>query len=285
MLNHGRMAPANVTKPNHRKSDDAVVHDAKLANYLRPMRVVSLVPSWTECLHDFDVNVVGQTKFCVRPASAFRSVPRVGGTKTVDVDSVLKLQPDLVVANMEENDKDQVEALIDQLPVHASVWVSDVRTVEQALEQMTILGMQCEKADLAQSFVSEIEELWGDPRAVVGQAGYAVWRSPWMVAGPNTFIHDVMRWWGIDNAFGQTNSGDRYPTLSPTDIDGIGLARTWLLPSEPFPFKDKHLTDFQDAHPEARFHLVDGEAFSWYGTRMKHVVKHLASIHEALSRE
>lgn len=285
MLNHGRMALANVTQPDHCESDDAIVHDAKLANYLRPMRVVSLVPSWTECLHDLRVNVVGQTKFCVRPDSAFRSVPRVGGTKTIDVDGVLKLQPDLVVANMEENDKHQVEAIIEQLPAHASVWVSDVRTVEQALDQMTTLGWQCEKAELARTFVEEIREMWGKPRAMVGQAGYAVWRSPWMVAGPNTFIHDVMRWWGIGNAFGHMRDGDRYPTLSPSDNEGIGLAKTWLLPSEPFPFQEKHLASFQDAHPEARFHLVDGEAFSWYGTRMKHVVKHLASIHQALSRE
>ena len=279
------MASADVTKPDHRKSDDTIVHDAKLANYLRPMRVVSLVPSWTECLHDLGVSVVGQTKFCVRPDSAFRSVPRVGGTKNVDVDGVLKLQPDLVVANMEENDKGQVEALIDQLPAHASVWVSDVRTVEQALEQMNTLGMLCEKAELARTFVEEIRASWGNPRAIVGQAGYAVWRSPWMVAGPNTFIHDVMRWWGIGNAFGHMGDGNRYPTLSPSDTEGIGLAKTWLLPSEPFPFKEKHLAGFQDAHPEAKFHLVDGEAFSWYGTRMKHVVKHLESIHQVLSHE
>jgi hypothetical protein len=150
---------------------------------------------------------------------------------------------------------------------------------------MTSLGVQCDKAELARTFVEEIRELWGQPRPLVAKAGYAVWRSPWMVAGPNTFIHDVLRWWGIDNAFGHMRDGDRYPTLSPSDTEGIGLARTWLLPSEPFPFKDKHLPDFRDAHSEARFHLVDGEAFSWYGTRMKHVVKHLASINEALSRE
>ena len=150
---------------------------------------------------------------------------------------------------------------------------------------MTVLGWQCEKAEVARTFVEEIRELWGKPHAMVGQAGYAVWRSPWMVAGPNTFIHDVMWWWGIGNAFGHMRDVDRYPTLSPSDNEGIGLAKTWLLPSEPFPFQEKHLASFQDAHPEARFHLVDGEAFSWYGTRMKHVAKRLASIHQALSRE
>ena len=80
------------------------------------MRVVSLVPSWTEFLHDLNVNVVGQTKFCVRPQTAFRKLPRVGGTKTVKVDKVMDLQPDLIVANREENDQGQIEALMAAMP-------------------------------------------------------------------------------------------------------------------------------------------------------------------------
>ena len=108
------------------------------------MRVVSLVPSWTEFLHDLDVNVVGQTKFCVRPQTAFRTLPRVGGTKTVKVDAVLGLEPDLVVANREENDRAQIEALMAAMPSERVV-VTDVRTVEHALDEMHRLGEAVDK--------------------------------------------------------------------------------------------------------------------------------------------
>lgn len=241
------------------------------------MRVVSLVPSWTEFLHELGVNVVGQTKFCVRPEAAFRSVPRVGGTKTVNVQAVLDLQPDLVVANREENDRDQVQQMQEAYG-QDSVLVTDVRTVEQALAAMVELGTRVDGHEAASRLTQRIAEAWGEPRAAGGEAGYAVWSSPWMAAGADTFISDVMKHWGISNAFENTTTEDRYPTLSETPEQGARQARTWLLPSEPFPFADKHLASLQAACPEARFKLVDGEAFSWYGSRMLHVVDHLRSV-------
>lgn len=268
------MALANVTTSHHGKTYRCL-HVTKVADYLRIMRVVSLVPSWTEFLHDLDVDVVGQTKFCVRPASKFRTVPRIGGTKNVKVQDVLALKPDLVVANLEENDKTQVEALVERLP--EGVLLTDVRTVPNAWTAMAQLGERVDRTAQACDMVNRIQDAWGEPRAIVGQAGYAVWSSPWMVAGHDTFIHDVMRHWGIGNAIdGGTES--RYPTTGEDPERGTLAARQWLLPSEPFPFQPKHLPALHAAHPEARFRLVDGEAFSWYGSRMLHVTAHLREV-------
>lgn len=270
------MALANVTASHHGKTYRCL-HATKVADYLRIMRVVSLVPSWTEFLHDLDVEVVGQTKFCVRPASKFRTVPRIGGTKNVKVQDVLALKPDLVVANREENDKTQVEALMARLP--GGVLLTDVRTVPDAWTAMAQLGERVDRAADARDMVNRIRDAWGEPRAIVGQAGYAVWSAPWMVAGHDTFIHDVMSHWGIGNAIdGGTES--RYPSTGEDSERGTLAARQWLLPSEPFPFQPKHLPALHAAHPEARFRLVDGEAFSWYGSRMLHVTAHLGEVAE-----
>ena len=247
------------------------------------MRVVSLVPSWTEFLHDLDVNMVGQTKFCVRPPTAFRTTPRIGGTKTVKLDTVLGLEPDLIVANREENDREQIEALMTAMP-SGSVVVTDVRTVDQAFQEMRRLGEAVDRTARANQMVQRTHDAWGDPKPGVGRAGYAVWSSPWMVAGPDTFIHSVMAHWGIDNAFCTSDTEARYPTLAETPDVGVGMGKCWLLPSEPFPFKDKHLQGFEKNHPNKRFHMVDGEAFSWYGSRMLHVTAHLQAVSEWVAR-
>jgi ABC-type hemin transport system substrate-binding protein len=277
-IDHRHVAHADVTATHHRKSNRSF-HDAKVAEYIREMRVVSLVPSWTEYLHDLGVHVVGQTKFCVRPTHAYRSIPRIGGTKTVDVDKVMALKPDLVVANKEENDRIQVEALRDALPARAEILVTDVRTVSAALEEMSTIGEAVHRKEKAREWTGRVRQAWGPARPVMGSAGYVVWSSPWMVAGRDTFIHDVMRHWGIGNACeGLTSPMDRYPTLADRPDKGASLGSAWLLPSEPFPFGDKHLRSLQSHHPKVAFRLVDGEAFSWYGSRMAHVTSHLESV-------
>ena len=198
------------------------------------MRVVSLVPSWTEFLHDVEVTVVGQTKFCVRPPEAYRTVARVGGTKTVDLQRVMDLEPDIVVANREENDRDQVTALATALP-DASVLLTDVRTVEDAWTEMRRLGRALNRPAKVNDLVDRIQTRWGAARPEAGKAGYAVWAKPWMAAGQDTFIHSVMAHWGIGNAIGAHASSDRYPTLGEDFTEGARGADVWLLPSEPFP--------------------------------------------------
>ncbi len=193
------------------------------------------------------------------------------------VQSVLDLRPDLVVANREENDRSQVEHLQEILGNDA-VLVTDVRSVRAALEGISTLGERIGRSKEADNLVSRIEETWGDPRTHSGSAGYAVWSKPWMVAGGDTYIHDVMNHWGIANAFPQKIPESRYPTLGSQPRDGVLTAQTWLLPSEPFPFAKKHVEALKADYPDKRFALVDGEAFSWYGSRMLHAASHLRSV-------
>lgn len=273
-LDHGDMSAANVTASHHCKSDWRT-HGAKVDHYLRPMRVVSLVPSWTEFLHDLDSHVVGQTKFCVRPRSAFRSVDRIGGTKTIDVEKILGLQPDMVVANKEENNREQVQQLMARCPAHCEVVVTDIRSLDSVWRAMHQLGESLEKRQETNQMVAQIQEHWGEAKPLVGKAGYAVWSKPWMAAGTDTFIHHVMQHWGIGNAVKGTS---RYPSLAEESSRGVPHAPLWLLPSEPFPFQQKHLAALQEDHPLAAFRLVDGEAFSWYGSRMLHVAAHLQEV-------
>ena len=152
------------------------------------MRVVSLVPSWTEFLHDLDVNVVGQTKFCVRPQTAFRTLPRVGGTKTVKLDAVLGLEPDLVVANREENDREQIETLMAAMPSERVV-VTDVRTVEHALDEMRRLGEAVDRNDAADDMIQRTRNAWGRPRsrwwAVLGMS-FGLPRGWWLDVTPSS---------------------------------------------------------------------------------------------------
>ncbi|MBS18375.1 MAG: cobalamin-binding protein [Crocinitomicaceae bacterium] len=276
------MALADVPTPHNRETY-RTCHAAKVADYLRAMRVVSLVPSWTEFLHDLQAEVVGQTKFCVRPDTAYRSLPRVGGTKTVYVDRVVELQPDLVVANKEENAREDLERLAALLPPSCDILVTDVRTVDAAFDAMSDLGARLERVAQAESWVARIRDAWGDPKPVVGSAAYAVWAKPWMAAGPDTFIHDVMRHWGIHNAVADLPSkklaqAGRYPNLGDDEAAGVQHAGRWLLPSEPFPFAAKHLEALENAQPGRQFMLVDGEAFSWYGTRMWHAAAHFEEV-------
>lgn len=234
-----------------------------------PQRIVSLVPSITEWLFDLglEAEVVGITKFCVRPAHWHRSKPRVGGTKTVRIETVRALQPDLVIANKEENSADDVNALRQMCPV----WVSDVRDWDSARDMMerlaVLLHRPVQQQELWKSMVAPVP-LHPRKRAV-----YAVWNDPFMVAGTDTFIHDTMDRLGFQNCTTQR----RYPEVSDDALIALAPA-VILLPSEPFPFAHKHLPALQDRFPRQQLVLVDGEIFSWYGTRMLRASNYLEQL-------
>jgi len=231
----------------------------------RPRRIVSLVPSQTELLADLGLEeeVVGITKFCVHPEHWFRSKARVGGTKTVHLDRVAALQPDLILANKEENVREQIEALQDIAPV----WVSDIQTLDEALRMIREVAALCGKREAGNSIAGKIAEGFSTLRlrvpAVDTSVAYGIWRAPWMWAGGDTFISDVLSHIGWQNVVDDL----RYPTLSLEELSALGPA-TVLLSSEPYPFKEKHIGEVQVALPEANVLLVDGEMFSWYGSRL-----------------
>lgn len=223
------------------------------------MRIVSLVPSWSEWLCDLGKEPVGVTSFCTRPKGLKDRAQRIGGTKKIDVDRINALNPDLVIASKEENVKEQVEAL------NAPVLATDVRTVSEAWETMLDIADIVERSSVGKDWVDRIQQAWGEPRQPRVQASYVIWKSPWMVAGGGTYIHHVLQWWGIENAHGNRQ---RYPQVQPEE-----LAQIVLLSSEPFPFGHLHLNE-PDLQERKAF-LVNGEACSWYGSRMWHAWEEL----------
>ncbi len=229
-----------------------------------PQRIVSLVPSQTELLYDLglEAETVGITKFCVHPEAWFRSKARVGGTKSVHKDRVAALQPDLIIANKEENVKEQIEALKDIAPV----WVSDIHTLSDALVMIETIGRLTGKLEKAKAIVTHIERDFSNLAAasIHRTALYLIWRKPWMSVGRDTFIHDMLQRIGLENVCA---AQERYPELSATDITAMNPELV-LLSSEPYPFKEQHIAELQQLVPDAKIILVDGEMFSWYGSRL-----------------
>ncbi|HEU4553809.1 MAG TPA: helical backbone metal receptor [Chitinophaga sp.] len=238
----------------------------------RPRRIVSVVPSQTELLFHLglDEEVVGITKFCIRPEKWFRSKTRVGGTKTLDLEKIHALQPDLVLANKEENQQEQITALQAAFPV----WTSDIQTLDAALQMITAVGEITERAEKAQALRNTIREAFDNLRITLPRtdlhAAYFIWRNPWMAAGGDTFIHHMLSLCGFTNVLGGT---PRYPEAPleklPVIFEAVPAEKQLiLLSSEPYPFKEKHIAEIQAVLPNAQVRLVDGEMFSWYGSRL-----------------
>lgn len=242
-----------------------------------PKRIVSLVPSQTELLFDLGLNeeVVGITKFCVHPNDWFRNKKRIGGTKTVHLDMVASLQPDLIIANKEENTKEQVEALSARYPT----WVSDIQTVADGLQMIRAVGEFTGTAPKAEMLVQNITKGFAELRAVQStgnkkRVAYFIWRNPWMCAGGDTFISDIINTMGWQNVLADQL---RYPEIQLSDLVDKQIDIV-LLSSEPYPFKNEHIAEIKSALRSAEVVLVDGEMFSWYGSRMLQAVSYLEKL-------
>lgn len=240
-----------------------------------PQRIISLVPSQTELLHylGLEQEVAGITKFCIHPNEWFRSKTRIGGTKNVHIDIVRRLQPDLIIANKEENVKEQVKALATEFPV----WVSDVNTLDDALQMIGAVGAMVGRQQQAAELISSIQtefELLSRPVANTIRAAYLIWRSPYMTVGHDTFIHDMLVRCGFTNVYGDKQ---RYPATSIEELQRL-QPQVILLSSEPYPFQQKHIDELQEHLPGAQIMLVDGEMFSWYGSRLLKVPAYFGEI-------
>ena len=229
----------------------------------RPRRIISIVPSQTELLYELglDMEVVGVTKFCVHPESWFRNKTRIGGTKTLNLEKIISLQPDLILANKEENDAAQVDALRKLFPV----WVSDIKTLDDALSMISSVGAITGKGPVAEKMVTKIRGNFNAlPRKEeLPTAVYLVWNNPYMCAGTDTFIHEMMHYCGLRNCIGQ----ERYPNISVEELAEL-KPEYIILSSEPFPFKKQHAEALMSKLPGTKVLLADGEMFSWYGSRL-----------------
>ena len=237
-----------------------------------PQRIISVVPSQTELLYELGADVVGITKFCVHPEEWFRSKTRIGGTKQLHLDKIAALQPDLIIANKEENTKEQIEALAAQFPV----WTSDINNLESACEMISSIGHIVDKHHAANKIVATIKERFNLLKAVKPAipTAYFIWRGPWMVAGGDTFIHEMLRRIGLRNVFEDL---PRYPSVTLPQLAASGC-RLVLLSSEPYPFKEKHIAEICEYLPDAVIRLADGEMFSWYGSRLLHAPAYFSNL-------
>ncbi|MBV6646562.1 MAG: ABC transporter substrate-binding protein [Cyclobacteriaceae bacterium] len=225
-----------------------------------PKRIVSLVPSITEYLVDIGAPVVGRTKFCLHPNDQVKAIPIIGGTKKFDWNKIHVLEPDLIVGNKEEN----YEEGIRELEKDFTIWMSDFDKLQGSLDMMAILGRLMNREAEAKSVLQKIHhKLDAIENLKYGKVLYMIWKGPWMAAGKDTYIDDMLNHLGYENIIDQS----RYPSLGDDDLHKL-KPDIVMLSSEPFPFKEKHLEDMSVIFPDASIQLVDGEAYSWYGTRL-----------------
>jgi len=247
----------------------------------RPQRIVSLVPSITDLLHALELGdrVAGITRFCERPEHWRDTKTIVGGTKDVKADVVADLQTNLVLANREENEKADVQAIIDAS--NAPVYVTDVETVPEATAMIRTVGDLTGTVDAAQETADTVDSRFAElPPETPLRAAYLIWRDPYMSVGRDTFIHDVMQRGGFENVCsGET----RYPTVM---LDQIAAQDPDVIfcSSEPFPFhqKERFTQEIQDALPDTPVEIVDGQLFSWYGPRLLNTPAYLNDLRETV---
>ena len=245
-----------------------------------PKRIISLVPSQTELLFDLglDEMIVGITKFCVHPEDKVKPKILVGGTKTLNLDRIRELNPDLIIANKEENTREQIE----ELQRHYAVHVTDMATLPDALRMIREVGALVGRAGEANQLAQRIESsLYASFRPLGLSVAYLIWRKPYMVAASNTFIHSMLEVAGFSNAFA---SQTRYPEITS---DRLRKAQPDLifLSSEPYPFGENHREELRQICPSARVVLVDGEVFSWYGSRLLHASDYFRNLRNQITED
>lgn len=245
-------------------------HLGREANYaFPPKRIVSFAPAITETMYrlDLDAEVVGRTGFCIHPKGRVDGAKKVGGTKQVKIDRVHELQPDLVIIEKEENTKEMVQ----QLEQHYPVFCFEVQTVDNAYRMIRDLGDITNRPEKAQNLEHNIKSAFQKLPNITGtRAAYVIWKNPYMVAGGDTYINSLLQKIGFTNPF-ETFDG-RYPEVTVEDFQEANLDYIFLA-TEPYPFKEKHLAEFQAMSPAAKSDIIDGEMF-WYGGRMLDAVSY-----------
>ena len=237
------------------------------------------MPSQTELLFDMGLTeeIIGITKFCVHPIEKVSQVTKIGGTKQLDIEKIKSLQPDLIIANKEENERSQVEELMNICPVG----ISDISDLPGALDMIERVGELAGKGKEAKTLAAKIYQCFSD--LFIEPSGkrvaYFIWRKPYMVAGKGTFIDSMLQKCGLVNAFEQ----DRYPEITPKRLQEAN-PDVILLSSEPYPFKTKHIDELKAIAPHSTIKLVDGELFSWYGSRMLHAPEYFKRALNEINR-
>lgn len=243
-----------------------------------PGRIISLVPSQTELLADLGLGdrVVGITKFCVHPEGWRKSKMIIGGTKQFDFDAIRASNPDLIIGNKEENYEEGINELSKIYPV----WMSDIVTLEDSLQMIAQIGNLTQTESKATEIVNSVRASFsGLPKLPALKTLYLIWRNPWMATATGTFINEMITLSGLQNCLGDET---RYPELTSEQIQTLE-PELILLSSEPYPFREKHVQELTKFCPQAKILLVDGEMFSWYGSRLLKFAQYLQTVKTVLS--
>ena len=235
------------------------------SSYFGASKIISLVPSITELLCDIGLQdqLIGVTKFCIYPKTIFGAKEKIGGTKNINIKKIIALAPDLIIANNEENVKEQIEELAQLF----NVYVSCVDTYKAALQMILDVGQITNTKAATETICSNIET--GFKRLPFAPAppkkvAYLIWKDPYMTVGGDTFISDMLRAAGFKNMY---ENNKRYPVVTLQELQK-NQPDLIFLSTEPYPFKEKHVKEMQQLFVKTTIVLVDGEMFSWYGSRM-----------------
>ncbi|MGJ8734612.1 MAG: ABC transporter substrate-binding protein [Cellulophaga sp.] len=244
----------------------------------RPLRIISLVPSQTELLVDLGLEeyIVGVTKFCIHPKHLRMSKKVVGGTKKISLAKIEAVKPDIILCNKEENTKEIIEQLEKIYPVH----VSDINDLEDALDLITQYGVIFNSSLDATKIVSTIRNEANSFKNFIKdkpakKVAYLIWKDPYMAAGKETFIDHMLSLNKYKNVF---KDSLRYPEATLETIKELN-PDCILLSSEPYPFKREHIDEIKKIMPSTTVELVDGEYFSWYGSRLLDAFIYFKSLH------
>ena len=248
-----------------------------------PKRIISVVPSQTELLSYLGLKeeVIAITKFCVHPPEWFRTKPRVGGTKKLHLSTIRDLKPDLILANKEENIKEEIEELANQFPV----WVSDVTDLSSAYSMIKEVGKIVGRDREAEKLVADIQCAFADNTKAISnyklRTAYLIWKDPYMSVGGDTFINQMLEYAGFKNVFFERK---RYPQIEIAELNELNC-EVLLLSSEPYPFNNKHVDELKSLLPNTKILLADGELCSWYGSRLLQAPSYFKKLYqEAVER-
>jgi len=251
-----------------------------------PKRIVSLVPSQTETLFELGLEdkIIGITKFCVHPYHLKATKLSVGGTKKVHIEKIRALNPDIIVANKEENTLEIVESLRDICPV----WVTDVRSVEDSIQMIADFGEIFNRRTDAKNWIEKTRFALADFQNFIAdkptrKSAYLIWREPYMAAGKDTFIDALLQLNKFTNIY--ANREDRYPEVEVRKMRIQGDPDVVFLSSEPYPFKEEHAFEIGRSTHHAKTVFVDGEMFSWHGVRLVRAFEYFKILHNRLGDE
>ena len=242
----------------------------------KEQQIVCLVPSITELLYALELEhqIIGITRFCVLPKQKNNNPTIIGGTKDFNVALIKKLNPDIIIANKEENTKDLIEELMLEFPIY----ITDIKTINDALEMIRTLSKFFGKESIGTKMVKDFFTTPQEPNNKNRTCIYLIWNHPIMTIGGDTFIHDMLLYAGFENCF---KDASRYPIITEEIITAL-KPKYLFLSSEPYYFRNTHVQYYSEKFPFTKVVLVDGQIFSWYGSRILEFPNYISKLQNKL---